>query len=465
MKARTLQFLVAALLLFTAAATALGEEVAYVVNSYVHPPDPTWSKVMMVRGKSMAILKTADLWGDDAHSVAVHPDGSHLWVTCPPSNNIAVIDAETFAVVDNLYWGDIIIYSPMGVAFNPDGSRAWITFEETGEIAVYNGNTRAWITNFTIGGRPNFITFTPNGAKAYIVDYQNADVYVVRTSDYALLKVLSFGGVALQDAVVKPDGTRVYVSNMDQNRIEVIRTSDDTALSPILTADIKPRAIGITPDGNYLFVGHYLAVDAKVNMLRLSDQAIVSSVWMPSNPRCMAVRENGTKIYVTEHNENELYAFKVSGESLIPAGVTDLDIVPGYNASPVGVAIGAHAHPLPDIKINGSDGPLYLTTADSIKICLSMNAQGLTDDADWWLIGSAPYGLFFWTPSTGWTPSWLPMYQGPLQNVPNFCSPVTPLAGYPLGRYVFYFAVDVKMDGLANKPWMYWNKIVVNIVE
>jgi WD40 repeat protein len=331
---------------------------------------------------------------------------------------------------------------------------------------VFDGETHYYITQFTIGGMPNFILFTPDGSKAYVVDYQNATVTVIRVSDHAILDTLEFEGYALQDAVVSPDGSRVYVSNMDQNRIEVIRTSDNAILSPIVTTEIKPRGIGISPDGDYLFVGHYTAVDAMVNMVRLSDEAVVSSVDIPSNPRRIAVRENGTRIYVTEHNEDKLFSFSVVGETLAQYKVTDLNTIAGYHASPVGVALGAMAHPQLDVKLNGSDGPIYLTQSDSVQLCLSLDANGRTDLlADWWLIGDGPFGTLFWTPSTGWTTSWLPMYQGQVVDVPNFCSPPTPLAGFPPGRYRFFFAIDIQMDGIVEKPLMYWNKAVLFVTE
>jgi YVTN family beta-propeller protein len=326
----------AVLLLFSA--ITLAEERVFVVNSYVHGSSPLWSTISMLRGSDLTILDTYQTY-DNAHSIAATPDGMRLWITCPPRNYIVVMNAISFEKIKTIDLGDIIINRPTGVAITPDGRYAYVTFQETGEVGVYDAHTAAYVTTLSVGGRPDFIVFTPDGSKAYLVDYQNVQVRALRTSDNTIVKTLNFTGTGLQDAVVSPDGSRVYVSNMYGNQIEVIRTSDDNALTPIPTSLIYPRGIGISSDGDYLFIGHYLAVDAVVNMLRLSDNTVVSTADIPSNPRRIAVRPDGSRIFVSEHNEDECYAYDVSGESLTFAEVADLNTVPGYYASPVGLTI------------------------------------------------------------------------------------------------------------------------------
>ncbi len=336
MRMRAIMIMTAAVLLTVVSVSA--QDYVYVVNSYVHGDSPYWATLAKLNADDLEIVDTLQLY-DNAHTVAITPDRSRLWVTCPPREYIMLIDTETFTSITTIDLGDIILNRPMGAAITPDGNQAYVTFEETGEIGIYNASTAAYVDTVSIGGRPNFIVFTSDGEKAYIVDYQNADVYVLRTSDNTVTTVLDFDGYALQDAVITPDDSRVYVSNMAEDQIEVIRTSDDEALAPITTDEMKPRGIGISPDGEYLFIGHYLGVDAVVNMMRLSDETIVSSADIPSNPRRIAVNAAGSRIYVTEHNEDECYAYDVSGESLTYADSVDLNTEPGYNASPVGIVI------------------------------------------------------------------------------------------------------------------------------
>ena len=466
MLAKSVTILLVVLLVVLASDPSFGEDVVYVVNSYVHPPNPAWSTVMMLRNDTFAILKTLTLpTGDDAHTIAVTPDGTRLWVTCPPSNGVCVIDAQTFEIESWIDLGATTSSEPMGVAFTPDGLLGYVTCH-SGDVVVFDASTTAYVTTISVGGAPDFIVFTPSGTKAYVVDYSGASVVAIRTSDNHVVATRVFEGHALQDAVVSPDGNRVYVSNMDENQIEVIRTSDDTVLAPILTEYIKPRGIGISPDGNYLFVGHYMAVDALVTMLRLSDYTVVSTAPIPSNPRRIAVRPGGRRIIVTEHNENECYAYTVSGESLALTFRTDLDTIAGFNASPVGIGLGVYPSPRPDIKINGVDGPLTLTQADSATLSVHLESDGRSEDADWFIAGSTPGGgIYFWTPGSGWSPAWVPAYSGVLFDLETLSFPSLPLAAAAPGQYAFVFGVDVRRDGLFSPNYLYWDIVWLRVTE
>ena len=327
------------------------EEVVFVVNNYGHsvPSHPPFSTVTMLRGSDLEILGNLMLSGlPDAHSAVLTKDWRQLWVTCPNAEKIAVIDVRNFEVIDTIGF-DPYVMEPMGIAVTPDGKYAYVALSNISYMAKIDTETREFVDlpfYIASGARPTFITFNPDGSRAYIVDSGNAKVFVVQTSSDYVIRILPFEGYALQDAVVSPDGGRVYVANMDRDRIEVIRTSDETALSPIPTTVIKPRGIGISPDGAYLFVSHYDPVSptSKVTMIRLSDNATVSSANMAQNGRRLAVRRDGSRIFVTDHNIDECYAFDVVGETLVPGPVADVDIVeePGYtvNASPIGVKIG-----------------------------------------------------------------------------------------------------------------------------
>ena len=75
----------------------------------------------------------------------------------------------------------------------------------------------------------------------------------------------------------------------------------------------------------------------EVAMLRLADGAVVASATVPNNPRTIAVAPRGDRIFVVEHEEDELYAFDVVGETLSLAASTELESEPGCDPIPVHV--------------------------------------------------------------------------------------------------------------------------------
>ncbi len=51
------------------------------------------------------------------------------------------------------------------------------------------------------------------------------------------------------------------------------------------------------------------------------------------------------------------------------------------------------ANPSPDIRANGSDGPVTITGGEVLSITITLDAVGrIQDDADWWPLASTPMG-------------------------------------------------------------------------
>lgn len=124
--------------------------------------------------------------------------------------------------------------------------------------------------------------------------------------------------------------------------------------------------------------------------------------------------------------------------------------------------------PVPDIKINGADGPLTLTKGDQILLSLHLDTNGRSEPADWWLIGFSPYGTLYWTPRTSWTYQRLPAYQGRLRDLQDFRLPVISAEELAPGPYRLVFGVDLKMDGVIRRtrpPYAYSDYIDVMIVH
>ena len=120
--------------------------------------------------------------------------------------------------------------------------------------------------------------------------------------------------------------------------------------------------------------------------------------------------------------------------------------------------------PFPDIKVNGSDGPITLSQSDILNITVSLDNNGRTDNADWWLAADTPFGLFFFT-FDSWTDAWVPGYQGPLFYLDSFEVFNMPVLGLPAGTYTLYFGVDIVMDGNVTWDSAYYDTVEVNIID
>ena len=58
----------------------------------------------------------------------------------------------------------------------------------------------------------------------------------------------------------------------------------------------------------------------------------------------------------------------------------------------------------PDIKANGSDGPVTILESQTLKVAVSLDPGDFTGvDVDWWVAADTPHGWFYFDAGTfGW---------------------------------------------------------------
>ena len=120
--------------------------------------------------------------------------------------------------------------------------------------------------------------------------------------------------------------------------------------------------------------------------------------------------------------------------------------------------------PIPDVKANNSDGPITLYQNDTLTITVSLNNNGITDNADWWLAADTPFGLYFYTFS-GWVPYTEPAYQHALFYLPTYEVFSTSISWLQEGTYTFYFGVDMVMDGIITWDSLYYDTVEVTATD
>jgi len=178
-----------------------------------------------------------------------------------------------------------------------------------------------------------------------------------------------------------------------------------------------------------LHSGVYMSIDSGETWYPINDSLSTRAV------TCMAVSADGKVLYAGTSGEG---VFKLALETILET--------------------------IPDIKVNGSDGPVTLSQSDTISLTVALNNNDITDNADWWLAAGAPFGLWFFT-FDGWTTDWRPVYQGPLFYLDTYEVFSTTVSGLQEGTYTFYFGVDANMDGNITWDSLYVDGLVVNVTE
>jgi len=127
------------------------------------------------------------------------------------------------------------------------------------------------------------------------------------------------------------------------------------------------------------------------------------------------------------------------------------------------LAVPSEAAPVPDLKVNGSDGPITLTQADTLTVTIALDNGGVTANGDYWFGINAPFGFIVYNPA-GWGQATAPFRQGPLTSFGPTVLFTTSLAGVPTGTYTLYFGVDMTMDGALSVESLTYDTATVNVI-
>ncbi len=122
------------------------------------------------------------------------------------------------------------------------------------------------------------------------------------------------------------------------------------------------------------------------------------------------------------------------------------------------------SNPEPEIKANGSNGPLSVLSGTPISVTANLN-PGSHDaqNADWWVVELTPSGTFnYYNLSTGsMAPGILPTHQGPLFNL-GATQLLNP-SDLTVGTHTFYFGVDMNMNGSLDMNSIYYDSVGINV--
>ncbi|MEQ8925438.1 MAG: cytochrome D1 domain-containing protein [Fulvivirga sp.] len=84
--------------------------------------------------------------GGGAEGIAVHPNGTEVWVTNREDNSISIIDIKTLKVIEELTTEDF----PIRVQFTTNGSLALISCAKSGTVMVFDAKTKSKIKSIAI---------------------------------------------------------------------------------------------------------------------------------------------------------------------------------------------------------------------------------------------------------------------------------------------------------------------------
>lgn len=188
-----------------------------------------------------------------------------LYISMPQAGQVAVMDTETFKVIDNIGAGK----TPVRVALQPDGRFLWVGNNAEGAdsgLSVIDTESGKAVAFIATGAGHHEIAFSADSRHAWATNRQAGTVSVIDVAARTLLKTLKTGAQPLAIAHSPLSGS-VYVADGQDGRVAVIDGRTREIVSRIaLQPGLGP--LRITPDGRYA-----LAVNPQQDRVHVIDVA------------------------------------------------------------------------------------------------------------------------------------------------------------------------------------------------
>ena len=105
------------------------------------------------------------------------------------------------------------------------------------------------------------------------------------------------------------------------------------------------------------------------------------------------------------------------------------------------------------------------------SLTIQLNAgQNLSYNADWWVVALSPWGHWYsyvypnrWNDIGTDLSQVSPAYQGPLSNISSLA--LFDATGIPAGNYVFYFGVDMNMNGILDYNQLFYSSLPLTFID
>jgi hypothetical protein len=191
-----------------------------------------------------------------------------------------------------------------------------------------------------------------------------------------------------------------------------------------------------------------------------SGQVVWYGGWEESNYEIF-LYNGSTTVQLTDNSFNDAHPELNNSGQVVWVGIDDSDReIYLYTPEPV--------MPKPDIKADGSDGPVKVSQGSTFTITGELDAGSLAgEDADWWLgvniSSSSPADWYHYDHASGWMPGMAPAHQGPLSDLNPYDVPG--MSGLSEGIHTFYFAVDLAMNGLLDTDQIYYDSVQVTVEQ
>jgi YVTN family beta-propeller protein len=140
------------------------------------------------------------------------PDGKRLYVLCQQSEEVRVLDANSFAVIGKIAVGQV----PRGFSLSSSGDRLFVTNSWDDTLSVIDTGTFAVVATWPVGAEPSSVVEDRAGKRLFVANRISSNVAVLDAQTGVEEKRL-IAGRGASYLTTSPDGSRLYATHIFPN--------------------------------------------------------------------------------------------------------------------------------------------------------------------------------------------------------------------------------------------------------
>ncbi len=263
--------------------------------------------------------------GDAPRRVAITPDGSKALIVNIVSENVTILNLETYEIEAILYVGE----RAQNVAITPDGSYAVACGYENGIVAIIDLELNMVIAEVACGQRPGVISISPDGGYAYVGNIQSNTVSVVALLGAASMEVaevpcgvigVSMAAFGVQsDVEVTPSGNYVCVAASFDDQLKVIDTSTNQVVASIGVGDFPLQIETAEFFGQeYAFVSNFFSDQVSIVYVDGANSSLMGTFTSGDGPFRVAYDETQNRFATACYYDRTLRTYDIqSGQQTV----------------------------------------------------------------------------------------------------------------------------------------------------
>lgn len=276
--------------LFLCLVTSFSAHAGSTARAYVANEDS--DSVSVIDLSTNGVIATIPGIGDGPFGVAVHPDGSEVYVTnrLDGTNSLARIDTSDNSVS---YFTNLTGAGLSHIAVDVPNNQLIVTGPALYKVPLDGVSA---VTAIASGGSSDLVLF---GGKSYAVLQGGSFLIVTDLTTNTIDAFPNVGSIPIGAAMY---GGNVYVANQGSDTISVVSIASNTVIDTIAVGD-GPTDIAISSSG-LLYVSNSIDNTVSIVDLTAMTPAVGSTISVQTEPWGLSLSDNEDRLFVANKGAN-----------------------------------------------------------------------------------------------------------------------------------------------------------------